>query len=788
MSVSIPPAGLQLHGIAARNHDPKHSSNSAILFKLSPDLLEDVKKSSQSGFQFVTGNTPQIRLGKRTIDLTISPEAFRHELYAASTENLGDLDLAAVVSHRAELKVPERKQSVGSDAALAALQSSLASYQQEKQAKSVNISDRVIREPKNRWEAAKEQKQAYRRGLLGSQPANPSLGASSTSTRGAAPTSMPTGDSAARNNAMRTALTHLMAMRSLSREEMLQKTHIPKDDLDEVLQKVGKPDQGKWQLSDRAYKELDVWKFGYSTKEDRQAAIDNAIRAFDRMRLGKDEKIWQMLLPREDRDKGIVLSKLHLGNGAANKSLTPNLASSPMVQGDGTGDSKMASATNSPRLGPASTPKVGAKNDAYTKRLFSKDPKKARAAEEAKEKKRKEREVAAAASDKEGGKPARKKQTTKNNNPKALSAEMVEDSSDEDEGEVKEKAPASAPSSQPKSAAGDRKPAPNAATKPRAKPAKPAGWATSNGSEAVAKPTKAKTAAAATPKAASTPKTGTPSTASKSNPQSSKSAKASKPAPLGKSTPNGLSAPSSQHRSQLSPKKADSRPTVPSPLGAARPRVASDVSDRGAVGVQRVKHGAETPKGLGITNGFRKRQDTVTSSDSHSASHHPDKMNGDRPRKNLVGSTNGTPKPSQVNGVGHKNNEDGLKRKAVDSPAQLRENGVTAKHRKTESSSSQSRKSHSSEDARLERTASSDSASSIINDITYSQGVNIAQKFRDVYYPQYAKLYDEQAAMEKRGETVPREDRQRLWDMHRRLEQMKREIRAASAREHMEEQ
>lgn len=660
---------------------------------------------------------------------------------------------------------------MGSDAALAALQSSLASYKQEKEAKAVNISDKVMKEHRNRWEAAREQKQAHRRGLLGSQGASPSLGASSIPRR-AAPTSIPASDDAARTQAMRTALTHLMAMRPLSKEEMMEKTHIPKEDIDEVLQKVGKPDQGKWQLSDRAYKELDVWKFGYSTKDDRQAAIDNAIRAFDRMRLGKDEKIWQMLLPKEDRDKGIVLSKLHLGAGAASR--TPNLAGSPLVQGDGTGDSKMASATNSPRLGPTSTPKVGPKSDAYAKRLFAKDPKKARAAEEAKEKKRKEREAAAAASDKEGGKPARKKQTTTASKPKVLSAEIVQDSSDEDEGEVKDRG-SSVPSSQTKPQPNERKPVDKAAPKPKPKPAESAA------SSAPAKATKPKATAAATatPKTGNTPKTGTPSTAAKSNPSTSK-----RPAPLGKHTPNGLSAPSSaQHKSQLSPQKADSRPTVPSPLGAARPRVASDVSDRGAVGVQRVKHGNETPKGLGITNGFRKRHDTVTSNESSSQA---DKMNGDRPRKNPA-AANGTPKPAPANGVNHKT-ENGLKRKAVDSPSQPRENGVAAKHRKVESSSSsQSRKSHSSEDARLERSTSSDSASSIINDINYSQGVNIAQKFREVYYPQYAKLYDEQAAMERRGERVPAEERQRLWEMHRRLEQMKREIRAASAREHMDE-
>lgn len=576
---------------------------------------------------------------------------------------------------------------------------------------------------------------------------------------------------------MKTPLIHLLAVKPLSTEDIIQKTHIPKTDLEELMKKIGKQDQGKWQLIDRTYKDLDVWNFGYSTQKERDAAIENAIRAYDRMRLGKDEKLWQMLLREDERDKGKILSKLHLG---APSKLTPNLAASPMLHTD---DGQATSAANTPRLGPSSTPKIGAKKSeagSFEKKLFSnKDPKK-RAIEDAKEKKRKEREAAAAASDKEGGKPARKKQTTAKNNPKVKSAELVYSSSDESEGEVRTSAPAS--SSQPKPPPTDRKPLTNATAKKQT-----TATTSSKSSEATAK-AKPKTAV----EGAVTPKVGTP--ASK---QASSATKTSKASSAGKSTPNGLSAPTSSHRSQLSPQKGN-RPSVPSPLGAARPRVASDVSDRGAVGVQRVRQGAETPKGLGITNGFRKRQDTVTSTESYMSSN-SDKMNGEQHKKNAdklrKPGVNGTatPKTSLTNGHSQKS-ENGVKRKAADSPSQPHENGHAAKHRKTESSSSQSQKSRngsigatSSIDAPLERSTSTESTASIIDSISYSQGVTMAQKFRDEYYPRYAKLYDEQAAMERRGETVPRDERQRLWDMHRRLEQMKREIKAASQREHLDE-
>ncbi|KAK4504063.1 hypothetical protein PRZ48_004978 [Zasmidium cellare] len=777
MSISaIPSNGLTLHGLAAIDEDPKHEPNPAILFRLNDSLLEDVKKasSSQGGLQLLTGAAPKIRLGKRTIDLTISPEAFRHELYTASTDSLSDFDFAGIVSHRAELKAPERKQSLGSDAALAALQSSLKSYQQEKQAKSVNISNNLVAVPKHRWEANKQQQQAKRRGLAGSHSASPLIGSASAPHVGSAPTSVPAGESFARAQAMKTPLLHLLAIKPLSTEDIIQKTHIPQGDLEEIVQKIGKQDSGKWQLTDRSYRDLDLWKFGYSTQKERDAAIENAIRAYDRMRLGKDEKLWQMLLREEERDKGKILSKLHLGGGPSK--LTPNLAASPMPE-----DGQAISASNTPRLGPSSTPKVGTKKNeagSFEKKLFAnKDPKK-RAIEEAKEKKRKEKETAAA-SDREGGKPARKKQTTAKNNPKVKSEELVHSSSDESEGETR-RTPAQS-SSQPKAAATDRKPLANATAKKQTTAA-----TTTTLSQAAAK-VKSKAAAEGT----GTPKAGTPAS------KQSSATKAAKSSTAGKNTPNGLSAPASQHRTQLSPQKPGSRPGVPSPLGAARPRVASDVSDRSAVGVQRVRQGAETVKGLGITNGFRKRQDTVTSTESYLSSN-SDKMNGDhktnadKARKQGANGTV-TSKSSLANGHAHKG-ENGVKRKTADSPSQAHEDGHAAKHRKTESNSSQSQKSRngsigatSSTEAPLERSTSSDSTGSIINDITYSQGVNIAQKFRDEYYPAYAKLYDEQAAMEKRGETVPRHDRQRLWDMHKRLEQMKREIKAASLREHLDE-
>lgn len=68
--------------------------------------------------------------------------------------------------------------------------------------------------------------------------------------------------------------------------------------------------------------------------------------------------------------------------------------------------------------------------------------------------------------------------------------------------------------------------------------------------------------------------------------------------------------------------------------------------------------------------------------------------------------------------------------------------------------------------------------------MSFAQGVNLARKFRDEWYPAYVKLFDELEAIQKRGERLPPADKDRLLHMHDRLLQVKREIVDASQREH----
>ncbi|KAF2770206.1 hypothetical protein EJ03DRAFT_326605 [Teratosphaeria nubilosa] len=756
---AVPPGGITLRGVSNEGDGVKKGAASAVLLELSDGQVQEFRKAAQlkDGLQLVAGNIPKLRVGGRTIELSLAPDAFRNELYASTVPgSLADLTFSGLVSHRAALKGDggdSGDDTAGSDAALAALKSTMASLEQEKQANHTNIVNSVLPTPKNRFEAARKS----RRSLLGTDPGSPALGAGPASR---APTSEPINESEVRLRALRTPILHLLAVEPTSTSHIVHKTHIPKDDIEKILPKIARQeDGGAWKLIDRAYKDLDVWSFRYTSQKDRQSAIDNAVRAFDRQRIGKEEKMWQQLLPKEDRGKGIVLSRLGAGQGQ--KGLTPMHASSPM-QADAGG--KATNAANTPRVG-ASTPKPTASKGDAMKRLLSKDPKK-RAEEAAKEQKRKERAAAreAAAS---APKAAAKRQKAKKENPKIKSAEIVHSSDDDsgEEGEVKDGI------TRVDSNIGPEKAKPAAQLDGRS-----ASSTSPDSSDEASTVRKAAVKTGAKARANPDPAKSIASLASKT-------VKPASAAAAGKATPrttNGLSAPSSQHKSQRSPRK-DSRPNVPSPLGAARPRLASDVSDRTAVGVQRTKQGAGTPHGLGITSGTRKRHDTVTSSAS---SEGDKKSNEDVSAKKLATNGSAKTKTQPINGVARQT-EAGVKRKAEDSTAQLHQKPT--KHRKTDSASAHYNPAPTVPQTKTStfrtspRTSSSSSEHSVLETITFTQGISVAEKFT-VYYPAYAKMYDELAAKEQRGERVGGEERERLWAMHRRLEQMKREIAVASRR------
>jgi len=78
----------------------------------------------------------KLKYGTKTVQLAVSPETVQHEIYQSSGSS-PDLTFKGAVTQIATLKAsePSSDDAAGTDAALANLRQSLASFAQEKEAK-----------------------------------------------------------------------------------------------------------------------------------------------------------------------------------------------------------------------------------------------------------------------------------------------------------------------------------------------------------------------------------------------------------------------------------------------------------------------------------------------------------------------------------------------------------------------------------------------------------------------------------------------------------------------------
>ena len=169
-------------------------------------------------------------------------------------------------------------------------------------------------------------------GTIRSLPASPALAATSASPRSeVTPTSAPEPQdwNTQRMQALRIPVIHLLAVRPVSEKFVAHRVCCTQTECRGVLDKVGRParlDVSKWDLVDRSFKELDPWKFPYPSDNDRELAIDHAISAYDRMRLSREDKLWQTLLQKSERGKGKILSRLNLHGGPIPQHKIPTIS------------------------------------------------------------------------------------------------------------------------------------------------------------------------------------------------------------------------------------------------------------------------------------------------------------------------------------------------------------------------------------------------------------------------------------------------------------------------------
>lgn len=323
--------------------------------ELTPNLLTDILRSARHGGKGVNvqfGKTITLHYGNKSQLLDASPctpssSQVSTQIYESSPDDQNELALTGRLSH--QLVMQKAQENIaGADEALMKLQNQLASHQKDKQSKQIKyVPDNSKLPPPTKQTAAALKHQSVKTNSLSflkkqhnpahlnkttrSMPASPSLGAARTPlTQKTPPTSVPSlpNERAVRMKALRTPLIHFLAARPASVTLLVKHLGCKQDELLELLNKVGKefrliPD--KWTLNDKAFKELDVWDFDYPNQDDRQLAINCAISAFDRMRISTKEKVWDMLLPKDERGKGKILSNLDLHKGPIKQSNTPRI-------------------------------------------------------------------------------------------------------------------------------------------------------------------------------------------------------------------------------------------------------------------------------------------------------------------------------------------------------------------------------------------------------------------------------------------------------------------------------
>lgn len=110
----------------------------------------------------------------------------------------------------------------------------------------------------------------------------------------------------------RFVLVHELAVTERSSDYLKNKWQGKPEEFRSALEKVAdyNADSKLWSMRKGHWKELDVWKYHYQDQDERQKAIDNAIRQYDKQRLSSSEPEWQKLLPKEERGQGKCLSRL----------------------------------------------------------------------------------------------------------------------------------------------------------------------------------------------------------------------------------------------------------------------------------------------------------------------------------------------------------------------------------------------------------------------------------------------------------------------------------------------
>ena len=333
MALDFPDTGLSLR----RDGEPAKPTQ-IMRLNLVQTTLDDLIQSLRTDqpARVRLGKHPTLHYGSHAQPFHSRPESLRSELYAARTADPANLYFAGVLSHSLEAQ-RAKADTAATDQALANLEQSLNAFERGKESKQTHMiasmdEVRALKGSKARRPTSKvelEKDRLLKNTASRSVSSSPGLGiARSPTFLPSAPTSIPVTQDRdrARLDALKVPFIHLLAVRPVSVKVLARQTRSSVDDCQKLAQKYGienRDNREQYDLRDKAYRDLDIWKFPYPG-EERDQAVKNAISAFDRMRISRSDNLWQMLLPKEERGKGKCLSRLDLRTGPK-KPLTPRI-------------------------------------------------------------------------------------------------------------------------------------------------------------------------------------------------------------------------------------------------------------------------------------------------------------------------------------------------------------------------------------------------------------------------------------------------------------------------------
>ncbi|KAL2832801.1 hypothetical protein BJY01DRAFT_225646 [Aspergillus pseudoustus] len=414
MSLRVPDAGLSLQRDGPGD-DVTGKQSQIMRLNLAQSTLDELIESLGAGqpARIRLGKTPTLFYGSnKSHHFHSSSEPHRSEVYTSNSGDSENLYFTGVLSHTLEVQKAQEA-TAATDQALANLEQSLSAFERGKESKKTHIITdiaevRALRAGDSRSSTGKQaailarmpaSKVELEKDRLLKNKSNSNRSVSSSPMLGVArspipmppltPTSAPLSQNKDRTrlDALKVPFIHLLAIRAVSTKFLARQTRSTIEDCAALAQKYGVENRinpEKFDLRDKVYRELDVWNFPYPSQEDRQEAIENAISAFDRMRISRTDKLWQSLLPKEERGKGKCLSRLDLRTGPIKKALTPRIHVSDETGKEGYATSqetdKSVGSVNSSKPGdPTGAPKSGMNiqkkrndKDASTKRPAAK--------------------------------------------------------------------------------------------------------------------------------------------------------------------------------------------------------------------------------------------------------------------------------------------------------------------------------------------------------------------------------------------------------------------------------